>query len=51
LSLDGFAVENKREGEAGRKELWVLNVSNNLLIIKLDNSSWSMQLKEVRARK
>ncbi len=51
LSLEGFALQNKPEGEPGRKELWVLNVSNNLLIIKLDNSEMSMQLKEVRERK
>jgi hypothetical protein len=51
LIVEGFALQNKPEGEAGRKEIWVLNVSNNLLIIKLDNSEMSMQLKEVRERK
>jgi hypothetical protein len=51
LNLEGFAVANKAEGEAGRKEVWILNISTNLLIIKLDNNSWSMVLKEVRERK
>jgi hypothetical protein len=51
LVLEGFALQNKAEGEPGRKEMWVLNVSNNLLIIKLDNGEMSMQLKEVRERK
>ena len=48
LSIEGFALQNKPEGETGRKEIWVMNVSNNLLLIKLDNISWSMRLKEVR---
>jgi hypothetical protein len=48
LSIEGFALQNKPEGEAGRKEIWIMNVSNNLLLIKLDNNSWSMKLKEVR---
>jgi hypothetical protein len=51
LSIEGFALQNKAEGEPGRKELWVMNVSNNLLLIKLDNGSWSMRLKEVREKK
>jgi hypothetical protein len=50
LSIEGFALQNKPEGEAGRKEIWVMNVSNNLLLIKLDNVSWSMKLKEVRMK-
>jgi len=50
LSIEGFALQNKAEGEAGRKEIWVMNVSNNLLLIKLDNVSWSMKLKEVRMK-
>lgn len=52
LTLDGFAVQNKPEGQAGRKELWILNISNNLLLIKVDNGGgFSMQLKEVREKK
>ena len=50
LSLEGFAMQNKAEGQPDRKELWVLNISNNLLIIKMD-IGWTMQLKEVRERK
>jgi len=50
LSIEGFALQNKAEGEAGRKEIWVMNVSNNLLLIKLDNGNWSMRLKEVRMK-
>jgi len=50
LSIEGFALQNKPEGEAGRKEMWVMNVSNNLLLIKLDNVSWSIKLKEVRMK-
>ena len=50
LSIEGFALQNKPEGEAGRKEIWIMNVSNNLLLIKLDNVSWSMRLKEVRMK-
>jgi len=50
LSIEGFALQNKNEGESGRKEIWVMNVSNNLLVIKLDNVSWSMKLKEVRMK-
>ena len=51
MSLEGFSIENKPEGEAGRKEVWVLNISTNLLILKLDNNAFSMVLKEVRQRK
>jgi hypothetical protein len=50
LNIEGFALQNKAEGESGRKEIWVMNVSNNLLLIKLDNVSWSMKLKEVRMK-
>ena len=50
LSIEGFALQNKNEGEPGRKEIWVMNVSNNLLLIKVDNVSWSMKLKEVRMK-
>ncbi len=50
ISLDGFAIQNKPEGEPDRKEIWILNISSNLLIIKMD-VGWTMQLKEVRARK
>ena len=50
LSIEGFALQNKNEGEPGRKEIWVMNVSNNLLVIKIDNVNWSMKLKEVRMK-
>jgi len=50
LSIEGFALQNKNEGEPGRKEIWVMNVSNNLLMIKIDNVNWSMKLKEVRMK-
>jgi hypothetical protein len=50
LSIEGFALQNKNEGEPGRKEIWVMNVSNNLLLIKVDAVSWSMRLKEVRMK-
>lgn len=50
LSLEGFALENKPEGQPDRKEIWVLNVSSNPLIIKMD-IGWTMELKEVRERK
>ncbi len=50
LSIEGFALQNKNEGEPGRKEIWVMNVSNNLLLIKLDNNTWSIKLKEVRMK-
>ena len=52
LTLDGFAVQNKPEGQQGRKELWILNISNNLLLIKVENGGgFNMQLKEVREKK
>ncbi|PWT97134.1 MAG: hypothetical protein C5B52_14335 [Bacteroidetes bacterium] len=50
LNLEGFALENKPEGQADRKEIWVLNVSSNPLIIKMD-VGWTMELKEVREGK
>ena len=50
ISLDGFAIQSKPEGEPGRKEIWILNISSNLLIIKMD-IGWTMELKEVRAKK
>ena len=50
IALDAFAIENKAEGEPGRKEIWVLNISNNLLMIKSDAGA-DMQLKEVREKK
>lgn len=50
ISLEGFAIQNKPEGEPGRKEIWVLNISNNLLMMKMD-IGMTMQLKEVREKK
>ncbi|MEO6316361.1 MAG: hypothetical protein ABIU63_05030 [Chitinophagaceae bacterium] len=51
ISLEGFAIQTKAEGEADRKEIWVLNVSSNLLMFKISSSNFTMQLKEVRERK
>lgn len=50
ISLDGFAIESKPGGNASRKELWVLNITNNLLIIKMD-LGWTIELKEIREKK
>lgn len=50
ISLDGFAIESKPGGNAGRKELWVLNITNNLLILKMD-MGWTIELKEVREKR
>jgi len=51
ISLEGFAIQTKAEGEPDRKEIWVLNVSSNLLMFKINSTNFSMQLKEVRERK
>ncbi len=51
ISLEGFAIQTKAEGEPDRKEIWVLNVSSNLLMFKINSNNFSMQLKEVRERK
>jgi hypothetical protein len=51
LTLEGFAIQSKPEGQPDRKEMWILNVSSNLLILKMDTGSWTMALKEVRKRK
>jgi hypothetical protein len=50
ITLDGFAIESKPGGNAARKELWVLNITNNLLIIKMD-LGWTIELKEIREKK
>jgi len=50
ISLEGFSMQNKAEGEPGRKEIWVLNISNNLLMMRMD-VGMTMQLKEVREKK
>jgi hypothetical protein len=50
ISLDGFAIESKPGGNAGRKELWVLNITNNLLIIKMD-LGWTIELMEIREKR
>jgi hypothetical protein len=49
VNLEGFALQNKNEGEAGRKEIWVLNASLNLLILKMNTDNMSMQIKEIRS--
>ena len=51
ISLEGFAIQTKAEGEPDRKEIWVLNVSSNLLMFKISSTNFTMQLKEVRERK
>ena len=51
ISLEGFAIQTKAEGEPDRKEIWVLNVSSNLLMFKISSNNFTMQLKEVRERK
>ncbi|HTL10143.1 MAG TPA: hypothetical protein VL307_17835 [Chitinophagaceae bacterium] len=51
ISLEGFAIQTKPEGEPDRKEIWVLNVSSNLLMFKISSNNYTMQLKEVRERK
>jgi hypothetical protein len=51
VSLEGFAIQNKSVGEAGRKELSYLNISDNLLLLKADLEGSSIVLKEVRASK
>ena len=50
ITLDAFTIQNKAEGEPDRKEIWVLNISNNLLMIKSDMGA-NMMLKEVREKK
>jgi hypothetical protein len=51
IELDGFLIENKPEGSAGRKEIWVLNTTSNLLMFKIDNGTTTMLLKEVKEKK
>jgi hypothetical protein len=50
ITLDGFAIESKPGGNASRKELWVLNITNNLLIIRMD-LGWTIELKEIREKR
>lgn len=51
ISLEGFAIQTKPEGQPDRKEIWVLNISSNLLMFKISSNNFTMQLKEVRERK
>jgi len=51
ISLEGFAIQTKPEGEPDRKEIWVLNVSSNLLMFKISSGNFTMQLKEVKEKK
>jgi hypothetical protein len=51
IELDGFLIQNKPEGSAGRKEIWVLNTTSNLLMFKIDNGTTTLLLKEVREKK
>jgi hypothetical protein len=51
ISLEGFAIQTKAEGEPDRKEIWVLNISSNLLMYKIVSTGLTMQLKEVREKK
>jgi hypothetical protein len=48
MLLEGFMIENKALGQAGRKELSFLNISTNLLLLKADTDTGSVLLKEVR---
>jgi len=51
ISLEGFAIQTKPEGEPDRKEIWVLNISSNLLMFKISSNNFTMQLKEVHEKK
>src|SRR5450432_606440 len=51
ISLEGFAIQTKPEGEPDRKEIWVLNISSNLLMFKINSTNFTMQLKEVHEKK
>jgi hypothetical protein len=51
ISLEGFAIQTKPEGEPDRKEIWVLNISSNLLMFKISSTNFTMQLKEVHEKK
>ncbi|HMC86380.1 MAG TPA: hypothetical protein VKI61_12690 [Chitinophagaceae bacterium] len=51
ISLEGFAIQTKPEGEPDRKEIWVLNISSNLLMFKITSTNFTMQLKEVHEKK
>ena len=51
IDLEGLAIQTKPEGQPDRKEMWVLNITSNLLIFKLDLGKTSMMLKEVREKK
>lgn len=51
ISLEGFAIQTKAEGEPDRKEIWVLNISSNLLMFKITSTNFTMQLKEVHEKK
>lgn len=51
ISLEGFAIQTKAEGEPDRKEIWVLNISSNLLMFKITSTDFTMQLKEVHEKK
>jgi hypothetical protein len=51
ISLEGFAIQTKAEGEPDRKEIWVLNISSNLLMFKISSTNFTMQLKEVHEKK
>ena len=51
ISLEGFAIQTKAEGEPDRKEIWVLNISSNLLMFKITSNDFTMQLKEVHEKK
>ena len=51
ISLEGFAILTKAEGGPDRKEIWVLNISSNLLMFKITSTDFTMQLKEVHENK
>jgi hypothetical protein len=51
IELDGFMIQNKTEGSDGRKEIWILNSTSNLLMFKIDNGTNVFLLKEVKEKK
>jgi hypothetical protein len=51
IEVDGFIVQNKEEGQPGRKVVWVMNISYNLLFFKADFGNMSMVLTGVREGK
>ncbi len=51
IEVEGFAIESKPDGAADRKEIWIMNISDNLIMFKITAANFTMQLKEVRQKK